>query len=378
MRTIEPAKMPKRTPTQLDIPRLRLANQHLVSPTATDPVEVVRRLGAVQSQDYAGGKWGVGMRTNGLTDADVERALTDGSIVRTHVLRPTWHFLAAADARWILALTAPRVQMANANPYRNTELTPALLRKSEKVITKALSGGKHLTRSELGEILSRAGIDVSNLLRLSYVMMNAELNALIASGPRRGKQFTYALLDERVPETKPLERDEALAELARRYFATRGPATVHDFAWWSGLTIADSREAIALLESALVSEQVGEKTYWLAYDSGPPAAGKNLVHLLPNYDEYFIGFRDRSAMADVVKEFSLLPGDPRFASHILVHDGQFIGGWKRAIKPKAVSVDVLLLSKLTVAARKALLATAKQYGAYLGLPVEVSGHNAIV
>src|SRR5262245_23945738 len=182
--------MPKRTPTQLDIPRLRLANQHLVSPTTTDPVEAVRRLGADQSQDYAGAKWGVGMRTNGLTDADVERALNDGSIVRTHVLRPTWHFLAASDARWILALTAPRVQIANANPYRNAELNPPILRKSEKVITKALSGRNHLTRAELGERISRAGIDVSNLQRLSYLMMNAELNALITSGPRRVIQLT--------------------------------------------------------------------------------------------------------------------------------------------------------------------------------------------
>jgi DNA glycosylase AlkZ-like len=367
--------MPKRKPTQLDIPRLRLANQHLASPTATDPVEVVRRLGAVQSQDYAGAKWAVGMRTNGRTDADVERALNDGSIVRTHALRPTWHFLAATDARWILALTAPRVQIANAHSYGNMEVNAAIFRKTDRIITKALAGGNHLTRAELGAIISRAGIDVSNLQRLAYLTMNAELNALIVSGPRRGKQFTYALFDERVPATKPLDRDEALAELARRYFTTRGPATVHDFSWWSGLTIADSRKAIALLESALLSEKVEEQTYWLAYDSAPPASNRNMIHLLPNFDEYFIGFKDRSAMLDVVGEFSLLPGNPMFTAHVLVHDGQLIGGWKRAVKPKSVSVDVVLLSKLTVPARKALLATAKQYGKFLGLPVELSGHD---
>jgi hypothetical protein len=367
--------MPKPRPTQLDIPRLRLANQHLISPTATDPVDVVRRLGAVQSQDYAGAKWAIGMRTNGLTDADVERAVNDGSIVRTHVLRPTWHFLAAEDARWILALTAPRVHIANANAYSNTGVNAAIFRKSDRIIAKALSGGNHLTRAELGEVISRARIDVSHPQQLAYLMMNAELNALITSGPRRGNQFTYALFDERVPATKPLDREEALAELARRYFTTRGPATIHDFAWWSGLTIADSRKAIALLESSLVSKKVGEQTYWLASDVAPPASTKNIVHLLPNFDEYFIGFKDRSAMLDVVKEFSLLPGNPMFTAHVLVHDGQLIGGWKRAIKPKSVSVDVQLLSKLTVAARKALLATAKQYGKFLGLPVEVSGDD---
>jgi hypothetical protein len=367
--------MPKRKPTQLDIPRLRLANQHLISPTATDPVEVVRRLGAVQSQDYAGAKWAVGMRTTGLTDADVERALNDGSIVRTHVLRPTWHFLAAADARWILALTAPRVHIANANAYGNMEVNAAIFRKSDAVIAKALAGGNHLTRAELSERISRARIHVSHPQQLAYLMMHAELNALITSGPRRGNQFTYALFDERVPATKPRDRDEALAELALRYFATRGPATVHDFAWWSGLTIADSRKAMALLGSALLSEKVGEQTYWLAYDSAPPASNKNMVHLLPNFDEYFIGLKDRSAMLEIVKEFSLLPGNPMFTAHVLVHDGQLIGGWKRAIKSKSVALDVLLLSKLTVAARKALLATAKQYGKFLGLPVEVSGHE---
>src|SRR5215510_8868876 len=348
--------MPTRKSTQLDIPGLRLSNQHLTSPTATDPVAVVRRLGAVQSQDYAGAKWAIGMRTVGLTDADVERALNAGSIVRTHVRRPTWHFLAAQDARWILALTAPRVQIANAHMYGNMEVNAAIFRKSDTIIAKALSGGNHLTRAELGERLSRGRIQVTHPQQLAYLMMNAELNALITSGPRRGNQFTYALFDERVPITKPLGREEALAELARRYFSTRGPATVHDFSWWSGLTVADSRAAIALLGSSLVSDVVRGTTYWITSDAAPAAETKNAVHLLPNYDEYFIGFRDRSAILDVVKGFSLLPGNPMFTAHVIVHDGQLIGGWKRSVNPKLVAMDVQLVSKLKPAARKALLA----------------------
>jgi hypothetical protein len=367
--------MPKRKSPQLDIPGLRLANQHLISPTAIDPVSVVRRLGAVQSQDYAGAKWAIGMRTTGLTDLDVERALNEGSIVRTHVLRPTWHFLAAEDARWILALTGPRVQIANAHAYGNMEVNAAIFRKSDNVITKALSGGNYLTRAELGERLSRSRIHVTHPQQLAYLMMNAELNALITSGPRRGNQFTYALLDERVPPTKPREREDALAELARRYFSTRGPATVHDFSWWSGLTVADSRTAIALLGSSLVSGVVGGTTYWIASDAAPAAATKNAVHLLPNYDEYFIGFRDRSAILDVVKGFSLLPGNPMFTAHVIVLDGQLVGGWKRSVSSKAVTVDVQLVSKLKPATRKALLATAARYGKFLALPVDVTGHE---
>src|SRR5262245_43875264 len=362
-------------PTQLDIPGLRLANQHLISPTATDPVAVVRRLGAVQSQDYAGAKWAIGMRTAGLTDADVERALHAGSIVRTHVLRPTWHFLAAKDARWILALTAPRVQIANAHMYGNIEVNAAIFRKSDAIIAKALAGGIHLTRRELGDILSRSRIRMTHPQQLAYLMMNAELNALITSGPRRGNQFTYALFDERVPLTKPRDREDALAELARRYFSTRGPATVHDFSWWSGLTVADSRAAIGLLGTSLVSEVVGETTYWIASDAAPAAATKNAIHLLPNFDEYFIGFRDRGAMLEIVKGFSLLPGNAMFTAHVIVHDGQLIGGWKRSLSSKSVTVDIQLVSKLKPAARKALLATATQYGKFLGLPVEVTGHE---
>ena len=342
----------------------------------TDPAEVVRRLGAVQAQDYVGAKWGIGMRATGITDAMVERAVNDGRLIRTHVLRPTWHIMAAEDARWILALTGPRVHIANAHPYKSTGIDPKSMLKAEKVIAKVLAGGNFLTRQEIGAVLARSGLEIkSHPQRLAYFVMSAELNALVCNGPKRGKQITYALFDERVPSTKPMARDDALAELARRYFATRGPATVHDYSWWSGLTIADCKKSVNLLGSELASEEIDGATYWFAAQLASDIATTNAVHLLPNYDEYFIGFKDRSAIVAILKGFSLVPGDPRFAAHVVSLDGRLIGGWKRRIGAKSATVELQLVSKLTGGARRALVAVARQYGEFLELPVELSGHE---
>ncbi len=201
-------------------------------------------LGAVQSQDYAAAKWGVGQRTVGITDAIVEQAFADGSILRTHVMRPTWHFVTPSDIRWMLSLTAPRVHAANAYRYRELELNEAVFRRCRSSLMRALQGGRQLTRTELRQLLQRARIDTTAPQRLAYLLMHAELEGVICSGARRGKQFTYALLDERVPPASVPQRDEALHDLTMRYFSTRGPATPQDFSWWSGLTVADAKRGV--------------------------------------------------------------------------------------------------------------------------------------
>jgi hypothetical protein len=356
----------------IDIARLRLVNQELIDPPSRDATDIVRRLGAVQSQDYAGGKWGVGLRGRGLTDDAVERALTAGTIVRTHVLRPTWHFMAADDVRWMLALTGPRILAANAHYCRRQGLDEPTFRKSAKLITKALTGGKALTRTELGMALHRGGIDTSDTQRLAYLMMRAEIDALVVSGPRRGKQSTYALTDERIPATPPKPRDAALAELARRYFTTRGPATIHDFAWWSGLTIKDAKAGAESVGSDLQTLDVAGASYrWLETSSA--TTSDPIAHLLPNYDEYFIGYKDRSAILKVLKGFSLLPNSPMFTLHVVMLDGQLVGGWKRSLAAKAASVDVDLVSPLKGRSRRAVLDAVARYGSFLGVPTSVSG-----
>src|SRR5690349_15894308 len=207
----------ERRVTLTDIPRERLRSQHIDGRPLKRPVDVVRWLVASQAQDFAGAKWALGLRARNTTNAAVEREFNAGVILRTHVMRPTWHFVAQEDIRWILALTAPRVNAQNAPYYRRAGLDAPTLKGATTALTRALSGERYLTRDELREVLARARISADGL-RLAYILMHAELDAAICSGPRRGKQLTYALLDERAPGTRSLARADALAELARRYF----------------------------------------------------------------------------------------------------------------------------------------------------------------
>jgi hypothetical protein len=359
-----------------DIARRRLVNQHLAAPSLMTPAAVVRTLGAVQAQDYAGAKWALGMRSRGVDDAAVEQAVSEGAIVRTHVLRPTWHFVTPSDVRWLLALTAPRVSAAMAHYNRKLDLDAAVFRRSNAAVTRALRDGKQLTRAELAAALRRAGVNVDGSQRLGHLMMQAELDGVICSGARRGKQFTYALLEERVPPAAPLERDEALLELTKRYFATRSPATPHDFAWWSGLTVADATKGIDMAGSALEREVIGDRTYWV--DPSTRSRGKTppTAHLLPNYDEFFIGFRDRSAIARRLRSAELVTGGDALTAHVVIIDGQLVGGWRRTLAKSSVVVDLRLLTHLSEAEERAVTAAAAAFEAFLGVPVEIRGLRA--
>jgi hypothetical protein len=355
----------------VDIVRYRLHNQFLAQTDITEPAEVVRRLSAVQSQDYSGGKWALGQRLkNATTDAAIDAAFNEGKILRTHMLRPTWHFVTPEDIRWMLALTGPRVHTVNGFMYRQQELDPATIKKSYTVLEKILQGNKHLTREELGSALEQAGIKNAKGIRLGYIVMSAELDGIICSGPRRGKQFTYALLEERAPKVKNWTREESLAELTRRYFATRGPATLHDFTWWSGLTMADAQRGIEEVKSQFVSEVIDGKAYWFDSSVSPVWEKSPTAHLLPNYDEYFIGFKDRSAIGEVAKRAGIKSDDPSFLAHVIILDGQLVGGWRRTLTKKAVQVELMLIADLTKAQQNAVDKAANQYGEFLGLPVE--------
>src|SRR5438046_754748 len=204
----------------LDIAHQRLHNQHITRRTLETPQALVEWLGAVQAQDYAAAKWALGLRLQGVMDEDIEQAFTNGAILRTHVMRPTWHFVSPADIRWLLALTAPRVHAANAHYNRKLELDDAVFKCTHTVLANALQGGKQLTRDELASALQQAGIAMEGEQRVTYIIMRAELDGIICSGARRGKQFTYALLAERAPQARSLDRDEALAELTMRYFTS--------------------------------------------------------------------------------------------------------------------------------------------------------------
>lgn len=355
----------------LHIVQHRLHNQLLSQTELIRPSQVVDWLGAVQSQDYAGAKWAIAQRTKGLTDAGIDQAFNEGKILRTHFLRPTWHFVTPEDIRWMLALTGPRVHAGNAFMYRQLELDRAIIHKSYKVLEKALQGNKHLTRTELASYFKKSGI-LAEGQRLSYFMMSAELDGIICSGPRQGKQFTYALLEERAPKVKTLSHDEALAEIIRRYFCTRGPATWQDFTWWSGLTISDAKKGIEMVRPQFVDEMIDGTRYWYDSSVSPVKEKSPTAHLLPNYDEYFIGFKDRSAIGNVIKRANLDGNDPAFIAHVIILDGQIVGGWKRTLKKDAVIIELKLITKLTEAENQAIMVAIEQYGKFLGFPFEVT------
>jgi hypothetical protein len=351
-----------------DITRLRLHNQQLSTTTFKNPADVVGWLGAVQSQDYAGAKWALGQRIKNTTDATIEQAFNEGTILRTHVMRPTWHFVRPEDIRWMLELTAPRINALCATYYRKLELDTATFKRSNALLTKNLQGGKQLTRAELTSLLQKNSIATDDLLRFTYLIVRAELDGVVCSGARRGKQFTYALLNERAPQTRTLEREAALAELARRYFVSHGPATLKDFVWWSGLTMADANKGLDSIRSQLISEVENGQTYLFA-DFTPTSVPSPTVHLLPDYDEYTVGYTDRSAIFDDFHTNKLDSRGSELAQYIIVLDGHIAGTWKRTLKKSEVFIELVPFRDLTKAETQAIADAAESYGKFLGLPV---------
>ena len=353
--------------TTTELVRFRLANQGLVGRPFSTPARVVEHLGAVQAQDYGGAKWAIAQRTGGATDADVERALSDGVVLRTHVLRPTWHIVPAADIRWMLELTAPRVRALMAHYDRKLGLDDALYKRSNVALEKALRDGECLTRAATGKVLARARIDPGGSQRLGHILMRAELDAVVCSGPRLGKQATYALLAQRAPLAKALPREEALAMLATRYFSSHGPATVKDFAWWSGLTVANASRAVESVRATLRHDVFDGVGYWSGAAGPAQTRASAAVHLLPNYDEYHVAYKDRAMLspATATPRNGQVPG---LGTNVLAIDGQLLGTWKRTVSPKGIVVRASTVRRLTKTERSAVANQVERYGKFLGLP----------
>jgi len=336
-----------------DLISQRLHNQRLSSPEFTKPADVVRWFGAVQAQDFAAAKWALALRMRDATDTTIEKAFNEGKILRTHVMRPTWHFVAPDDIRWLLQLTAPRVNVKAGAYYRKYELDGATFKRSHKALIKALRGGKHLTRRVLKDVLTQSGVNVDDPVRLVHILMRAELEGIVCSGPRVGKQMTYALLDERVPPTKLLDRDEALATLTRRYFTSHGPATLQDFIWWSGLTATDARHGVALVDRQLGETMIEERTFQSPRSVQTVQHSKHSAHFLPVYDEYLVAYQDRRAVGGTL-------------GPALIVDGKVAGVWKRTNDKKTVAIELQLLRKLTNSEQLAVAKAGDRYVAFLG------------
>lgn len=352
------------TPTQ--IAAFRLQNQQITHPSFARPQEVAAWLGAMQAQDYTHAKWAVGLRLPGSTDADIEAAIDRGDIVRTHVLRPTWHFAAAEDIRWMLALSAPQIRTSVTAMNKQLGLDEALFKKTNAFIAKTLEGGDQLTREEIMAELAKTGITANNL-QATHIMFQAELDAIVCNGSRRGKQFTYVLLDERVPPGKMLARPDAIAELARRYFTSHAPATLADFQWWSGLRAADARAGLEAMQPYLVKEIVENQTYWIPNDFKPKKTEPLNLHLLPAFDEFLVSYKDRSASLAPSRKVQTITGNGIFKPVVAVN-GWVKGIWQRTFKKDSIVVEKEMFEELNAAEHEAFEEAVERFKAFVKVP----------
>lgn len=349
----------------------RLVAHHLAGELFTSPVQAVHWLGAVQSQDYGAAKWSVAQRCRGATDAELDRLFDEGRILRTHVLRPTWHFVLPDDVGWMLGLTAPRILNGVAGRYRELGIDARTVARAEAVFADGLAGGRHLTRAELGGLLAARGISPEGQ-RLPHLIMAAELHGLVVSGPRRVGQFTYALLAERVREPRRLADEEALAELARRYFRSRGPAQLQDFAWWSSLTLAQARAGVVAAGPALERHTIRGTEHWGDGAAVSPPDPAGIAHLLPNFDEYTISYRDRTVLLDGH------PFDPHLfslgsvLSNVVTIGGRIRGAWRRSRVGPALRLEIRRMGRMSGVERRAVEAVGDRLGSFLGRPVHVN------
>ena len=347
----------------------RLRNQRITRTGFAAPEQVVDWMGAVQAQEYEPATWALALRMKGNpVRTDIETAFEEGRILRTHVMRPTWHFVTPEAIRWLLDLTGPCVQRRMAVYNRRLELDPPTMTRAAKIFERALRDRQFLTRTELGERLRRAGLEATTM-RLAHLAMHAELEGVICSGPRRGRQFTYGLIAERAPDARRLERDEALAELARRFLCSHGPATVRDFVWWSGLATADAKRGFEACRAA--SEAVDGLTYWSVESSRAGALRDAAAHLLPIYDEYVVAYRDRAAVPHGPSGITTESGQRVIFQHAAIIDGHIAGTWRTFRGSRGVTVTVTPLRRLKRDERRALADASERYQRFLESPVEV-------
>jgi hypothetical protein len=346
-----------------DILQRRLAAQRVSVGTLGDPAAVVSWLGAVQAQDYLGALWAVGLRTGGASEADVERAMADRRIVRTWPMRGTLHFVSAADARWMTELLAPRKAAAGESRLRSLGIDGRVLARARTVLVRHLEGGRSLTRPAAYRALARAKV-ATGAERGLQILWRLAHDCLICFGPREGKQHTFVLFDEWLPRARRLPREEALAELAHRYFRGHGPATLPDFAWWSGLTLTDARLAIVLAGKRIESETLDGVEHWFADLPRQRGAADEEAYALPAFDELLVGYTDRSAAVDSSTSPLVMSGG--LFKPVVVAGQRLVGTWKRRLERDAVVCSLEPFARLTRATSRASVLAFERYATFLG------------
>lgn len=350
------------------VPRLRLLAQGIAHPRGPSAEAVVRHLGAVQAQDYPGALWSIGLRMPDATRADVERAVIDRAIVRTWPMRGTLHFVPATDAAWMLQLLAPRVLRSRASVYRFHELDDATLQKVRTVIERALTQEAVMTRRALFAELDAAGIPTVGQ-RGIHILQRLSMERMLCHGPHAGKEPTFTLFENWIRSSCTPSRDEALQLLAERYFISHGPATLRDFANWTGLTMADAKTALHLALPVLERLETEAGEMWMSNALGDDEAPGSRAHLLPGFDEYLLGYRDRSAVLDADHAEQIIPGGNGVFQATLITDGRVRGTWRRSSRRQGTTLRMLPFEPLSAPIRKAFATAADRYARFLGAPV---------
>jgi hypothetical protein len=354
-----------------DIARMRLCSQRIAAPRLERAADVVAALGAVQAQDYRGGLWGIALRTRDAGMADVEQAVVDKHIVRTWPMRYTLHFVPAPDVRWMLALTGPRAVTKAAGRHRTLELDAPTFRKARRIVERALGKQHIITRAEFYAVLARGGVDPSGQ-RGPHILGQLAHDGVVCFGPRDGAQQTIVLLDDWLPDTRSLNREEALTTIARRYFESHGPATDRDFAWWTGLTLTEARRGIEAAAPDLAVMPVGDTRLWLSRNVPQAGAASSPdVHLLPPWDEYLVGYTDRSHLLADDHASDWDPGNRGLITPTIIIDGRVAGTWRRTIEKDRATVAFNLFRTLAKRERDAMHDAAESYGRVLGLSIRM-------
>lgn len=387
-RTRVPARSLVSESTAESIGLLRLRNQGIaVAPaaanapaatnapaTTTSPASVVQRLGAMQGQDYLGALWSIGLRVPGSTESDVEAAFERRELVRTWPMRGTLHVIPAKDARWMLELLTPRVLASTATRRANLALDDDVFAVATTVFTDALRGGNRLSRDEMMASLERAGISTTGQ-RGYHILFHLSMRRLIVFGPRTEAQQTFVLFDEWLPDAESLPTDEALARLVHTYFTSHAPATVKDFAGWSGLTIADTKRGLAANHDTLVAEKIAGIEYWMSQStlealpeavSSASMEGEGGVFLLPGFDEFVLGYKDRTAILAPEHGQRIVPGNNGMFKPTVLSGGRVAGIWRRVVKKRVLTVEATPLNRFTAAEKRRIVSAAERYRAFLG------------
>lgn len=339
------------------IKSIRLSSHQLSNQTFDTPKGLVSWMGAMQAQDFNMAKWAIAIRLDSCTEQEVEDAFNRGDFLRTHIMRPTWHFVSSEDIRWILKLTGNRIKAAW-KYATDLKIEEHELTKCYRLLEKILRDNNHQTKEEVTKLFEQEGLGATPR-HIYHFMMWAEAEGIICSGALKGKKQTYALLEERSPQSKDILKDEALALLARRYLTSHSPATLQDFIWWSGLTIKDCRHAFALIENELIKDHFDSTELYIheTYKDNV-SLGDDILHFLPSYDEYLISYKNRTNVLDLEHHPKAFNNYGTFKP-VILYNGHVVGNWKAIKKTRGMDFDVTFWDD-KFKANKKLLAQAEE------------------